>query len=66
MCPDLQKIVDLVTFTEEIVNEKLHFMYSANITQDKIISCRIKNEENIKSKSLIFGFFEGVGGAGGS
>ena len=49
--------MDLVTFTEEIVNENLHFMYSANITQDKIISCRIKNEENIKSKSLIFVFF---------
>ena len=29
-------------FTEEILYEKLQFMGSANIMQDKIVSCRMK------------------------
>ena len=29
MWPNLQLSADLVTFTEEILNEKLHFLYSA-------------------------------------
>ena len=31
MWPNPQEIADLVTFTEEIVNGKLHFLYSAMI-----------------------------------
>ena len=27
MCPNPQKTADLVTFTEEILNGKLHFLY---------------------------------------
>ena len=54
--------MDLVTFTEETLNGKLHFSYSENIAQGKIISCRVKNEENIKGKFLGF-IFEGGGGA---
>ena len=52
--------MDLVTFTEETLNGKLHFSYSENIAQGKIISCRVKNEENIKGKFLGF-IFEGGG-----
>ena len=28
MWPNLQEIANLVTFTKEILNEKLHFLYS--------------------------------------
>ena len=30
MWPNLQETADLVTFTEEILNEKLQFLYSVN------------------------------------
>ena len=30
MLPNLQETADLVTFTEEILNGKLHFLYSAS------------------------------------
>ena len=29
MCPNPQFLANLVTFTEEILNGKLHFLYSA-------------------------------------
>ena len=32
MWPNLQKTADLVTFTEEILNAKLHFLCNANTT----------------------------------
>ena len=31
MCPNLQFPADLVTFTKEILNEKLHFLCSENL-----------------------------------
>ena len=31
MCPNLQFPADLVTFTKEILNEKLHFLCSENV-----------------------------------
>ena len=31
MCPNLQFPADLVTFTEEILNEKLHFLCSDSV-----------------------------------
>ena len=39
MWPNPQEIADLVTFTEEIVNGKIHFLYSAmtlSILSDKL------------------------------
>ena len=34
MSPNLQETVDLVTFTEEIVNGKFHFLCGVSIFQD--------------------------------
>ena len=31
MCPNSQQTADLVTFTEEILNRKLHFLCSATL-----------------------------------
>ena len=33
MWPNPQKTEDLVTFTEEIIDQKLHFMWSADYNQ---------------------------------
>ena len=35
MRPNPQEVADLVTFTEEILNGKLHFLSSDGITNDK-------------------------------
>ena len=35
MWPNPQETADLVTFTDEILNEELHFLYSVNITNFK-------------------------------
>ena len=45
MWPNQQKIVDLVTFTEKILNEKLHFFHSGNYVDDGIK--REKNREKV-------------------
>ena len=37
MWPNPQKVMDLVTFTEEIFNGKLHFLCSDNIAIDDLI-----------------------------
>ena len=53
MWPNPQETVDLVTFSEEIRNEKLHFLYSVcmvfgvNIKQGKIIHCKHFYRSNI-------------------
>ena len=38
MSPNSKFSVDLVTFTEEISNGKLHFLYSVGLTRDKKIT----------------------------
>ena len=37
MWPSLQETTDLVTFTEEILNGKLYFLCSENITESFLI-----------------------------
>ena len=41
MCPNLQDIADLVTFTKEILNAKLHFLCSDTDYASKRIYERI-------------------------
>ena len=41
---------DLLIFTEEILNGKLHLLCNANIIQDKVVSYRMKKEKNVNSK----------------
>ena len=50
MWPNRQKTANLVTFTEKILNEKLHFLHSGNYVDDEIK--REKKRENVYQKSF--------------
>ena len=43
MRPNPQKTPDLVTFTEEILNAKLHFLYSAALEPSNLIALKAKS-----------------------
>ena len=43
MRPNPQKTPDLVTFTEEILNAKLHFLYSATLEPSNLIALKAKS-----------------------
>ena len=43
MRPNLQETADLVTFTEEILNGKLHFLYSVGKRNIRIFSESVVN-----------------------
>ena len=47
MCPNSQKAADLVAFTEEILNGKLHFLYSVALLL--FISTFSSDSESIES-----------------
>ena len=49
MWPNLQETADLVTFTEEILNAKLHFLCNANTT------LKFKTQEILKKYMQSFG-----------
>ena len=51
MCPNLQETADLVTFTEEILNEKLHFLCNVQDIQDMC-----QNQDNLGEFLVIFKF----------
>ena len=42
MSPNPQKTADLVTFTEEILNGKIHFLYNEDSYNPN--SCNLKND----------------------
>ena len=70
MWPSSQETADLVTFTEEILNEKLHFLCSVRFTFSVVKLCdtkmswieqffeRIKTTEYLKNRTIIlfYGF----------
>ena len=43
MRPNPQKTPDLVTFTEEILNAKLHFLHSATLEPSNLIALKAKS-----------------------
>ena len=56
MWPNLHETADLVKFTEEILNEKFHFLYSVLIDASKIVLIRVdehsENTSNIIPRGL--------------
>ena len=52
MWPNLQKTVDLVTFTEEILNRKLHFLCS-EILVDLLENMHASQDESAEYESDI-------------
>ena len=50
-CDQIRRKLDLVTFTEEIVNGKLHFLCSVLSSKEKCLAsayCRIIHKSRIK------------------
>ena len=52
MWPNPQFCVDLVTFTEEIINEKLHFLCIVPIAVTNISIMKVSEENCYKLKSM--------------
>ena len=53
MCPNPQKTANLVTFTEEILNGKLHFLYRVGLMHEDLFEQQIQVVFKLLSRSEV-------------
>ena len=53
MWPDRQETADLVTFTEEILNEKLHFLCIVHRNNTQTLATEVYRMNNNLSQSIL-------------